>query len=71
MFGVNILLLVFFGFNSTNQPPNDAELHELHNMLYDLIIVIRFRKYSNQFQKKLKEDIKNISETHQQRLQEN
>ena len=51
-----------FGFNSTNPPPNVAELHELQDMLYDLIIGIKFRKYSNQFQKKLKEDIKNISE---------
>ena len=31
-------------------------------MLYDLVINIKFRKYSNRFQKQLKEDIKKIND---------
>ena len=51
-----------FGFNSTNPPPHPAELSELKDMLYDLVINIKFRKYSNRFQKQLKEDIKKIND---------
>jgi hypothetical protein len=46
-----------FGFNTTNHPP---KVDELQDMLYDLVVGIKFRKYSNQFQKQLKEDIKKI-----------
>ena len=49
-----------FGFISTTPPPRVAELDELKNMLYDLVIGIKFRKYSNTFQKHLNEDIKKI-----------
>ena len=49
-----------FGFNSTCPPPKVDELDNLQNMLYDLIINIKFRKHSSQFQNKLKDDIKEI-----------
>ena len=50
-----------FGFNSTSPPPKVAELEELQDMLYGLIINIKFRNYSNQFQNQLKKDTKEIA----------
>ena len=50
-----------FGFNTTNPPPLVAELDELQDMLYDLVVGIKFKKYSNEFQNKLKKDIKKIA----------
>jgi hypothetical protein len=50
-----------FGFNSTSPPPKVAELEEIQDMLYDLIINIKFRNYSNQFQNQLKKDTKEIA----------
>ena len=50
-----------FGFNSTSPPPKVAELDELQDMLYDLTVNIKFKNFSNQFQNKLKHDIKEIA----------
>ena len=50
-----------FGFNSTNPPPKVAELDELQDMLFDLVVSIKFKNYSNAFQAKLKKDIKDIA----------
>ena len=46
-----------FGFNSTSPPPKVAELQD---KLYDLIFNIKFKNFSNQFQNKLKHDIKKL-----------
>jgi hypothetical protein len=50
-----------FGFNTTSPPPRVDELDELRDMLYDLVVKVEFKKHSNEFQEKLKEDIKNIA----------
>ena len=49
-----------FGFNFTAAPKRVAELDALKDMLYDLVINIKFRKHSNHFQAELKKDIKKI-----------
>ena len=50
-----------YGFNTTSPPPKVDELNELKDMLYDLVVSIKFKKHSNEFQSKLKEDIRNIA----------
>ena len=50
-----------FGFNTTTPPPKVTELDELQDMLFDLVVGIKFKKFSNEFQTKLKEDIKNMA----------
>ena len=42
-------------------PSKVDELNELTEMLYDLVVNVKFKKYSNEFQAKLKEDIRKIA----------
>ena len=49
-----------YGFNSTKAPPNCPELDQLKDMLYDLVIGVKFRNHSNHFQENLKRDIRKI-----------
>ena len=44
-----------------NGPPKVAELVELQDMLYDLVVGVKFKNFSNEFQTKLRRDIKNIA----------
>ena len=50
-----------FGFRTTSPPPLVAELEELQDMLFDLVVGVKFKNHSNDFQNKLKKDIKNIA----------
>ena len=50
-----------FGFNTTSPPPRVPEIDELQEMLYDLVVDIKFKKHSNEFQTKLKNNIRNIA----------
>jgi hypothetical protein len=50
-----------FGFRTTSPPPLVAELDELQDMLFDLVVGIKFKNHSNDFQNKLKNDIKTIA----------
>ena len=45
-----------YGFKSLRAAPKIKELQKLEDALYDLVKNIRFRKYSNSFQRQLKED---------------
>ena len=49
-----------FGFQTTKPPPQVPELKHFENRLYELIKSIKFRLYSNNFQDKLKNDIKDM-----------
>ena len=44
------------GFKSLKAAPKIKELQKLEDSLHDLVKNVKFRKYSNQFQRKLKED---------------
>ena len=53
-----------FGFKSLRAAPKIKELQKLEDGLYDIVKNVKFRKFSNTFQRKLKEDrirIKNES----------
>ena len=49
-----------YGFRTNNPPPIIPELTPLENKLVDNISTIKFRKSTNEHQKKLREDIKKI-----------
>ena len=50
----------YYDFNSTKAPPNCSELDQLKDMLYDLVVGVKFRNHSNHFQNNLKRDIRRI-----------
>ena len=49
-----------YGFRTSNYPPPSPDLVQFENDLMDLIRNIEFRPVHSEFQKKMKEDIKNI-----------
>ena len=49
-----------FGFNSTKPAPHVAELKDFENELFDLTKNIKFKDFNNNFQTKLKKDVKDV-----------
>ena len=52
-----------YGFRSLNTPPADKELHAFEQDLLMLVKNIKFRRYGDEFQAKMKRDIKDIAES--------
>ena len=52
-----------YGFKSIRAPPQIKELKQFEDRILTLIRNIEFRPYTNNFQEKLKRDIKEIEES--------
>ena len=52
-----------YGFKSTFNPPASKHLIEFEKEIINLITNIKYRKYTNKFQKMMKDDIENITKS--------